>query len=533
MALSDWPEHTSACPELRIGRLDAGAFLVLAILAVLVFRVHVFGQGTFVGDGDRLNSFLNMRLFEVDSLRARQAPTWNESNFMGFAASSLHYMVPGADPVAYLEALVPRQELFRVAGYVSMTLLALAGWSAYLFIRQATADRLTAVVGAALYATAVFTVARITQVDSAFLVLILMPLAMLGVRSVAPGRLTLPFAILGVVFSLLVVSTFLQEAAYAIILVGSYALYRGLRRRSWQPLAIFLAALLVAIVIGLPRIVTVFGEVQGLDRHGAFHPTSPYELLRWFNDGIFGRFPSEARAVGNGGMNLREGLQLHTSILAALLILAGALRYRGPVESFATILLLVVLGQASAPVIGRAAALIILGLLTLAHVLLWALSSLRFEGRSKTCLESPPAEDIDVAFHMLFVALTLAVILLEPINYLFHLAFLQLDFTHSRFSLAGLLPVCTLVAVFLRELLGSAWATASRAHRLVALAVAAPCAGASLWLIDVLSAPPVSRSLGLSSESIRAHLSIDNLVMPGELMKVAWSLVLLVMLLSV
>ncbi len=451
--------------------------------------------------------------------------------FMGFAASSLHYMVPGTDPMAYLEALFPRQELFRVAGYVSTALLAFAAWAAYLFVRHTCGDRVLATVAAGLYGTSVFAIARITQVDPAFLVLIIVPLAMLVLRRVGPGRLASSFLILGGLLSVLVLVSFLQEAAYALILVGTYGLYRGLRLRNWQPVAVFGAALVVAIVIGVPRLVTVLDEVRGLDRQGAFHLTCPCELLRWFNDGIFGRFPSEARAIGNAGMNLREGLQLHTSILAALLILTGALRYRGRLESVATMGFLLVLGLVLAPVLGDRAALAVVGLLLVVHLARAGLWPLRLAGEPEGSRPMAPQED--VAFHLSFVALTLAVVLLEPARWLFHRAFLGLDLTHSRFSLAGLLPVCTLVAVFLGEWLGPALDPLPARRRLVALAAAVPSAAAGLWLIDTLSTGPITRWLGLSSGALQKYFSFGDVVMPAEVMKVAWSLVLLAMLLGI
>jgi hypothetical protein len=503
--------------------VDLVAFGVFALLGIVLFRMHLFGPWTFVGDGDRLDSFLNIRLYEVDCLRKGRFPTWNEFMFMGFNASGLHYMLPGADPASYLESLFPRTELFRVAGYISAALIAAAACAAYLFIRDSCGDSFPTTIGAVLYGASAFAVARIAQVDPAFFVLVLIPLALLALRRVGRSA-ALPFAVLAGLLSILLFSTFLQEAAYALILIGAYALYRSARLRSWRPILVLAAALAVAGLVAFPRVVTVADDVVGLDRPLTRHLTHPCELLRWLDDGVFGRFPKEAVALTRR-VSLREGVQVYTSVLAAIVVVVGALRYRGAWESVAVVGFLLVMGWAAVPVVGMLPALGVVVLLLGIHVALaW---------RRKRAPAPPTLAGTgdDVAFHLGFVALTLGVILVEPLGRLFYLAFLSRDFTHSRFSLAAVLPICTLVAIFLKEESGT-WTTLSSRSRLLVLWLALPATGVGVWGIGALSTGRAARFLGLSTEGLgRIFVCKGAPIPPGQVMKIVASAALFAVLL--
>ena len=51
------------------GPSDLAALLILAAMGLWLFRMHISGDSTFIGDSDRLNTFLNIRKFEVDSIQ--------------------------------------------------------------------------------------------------------------------------------------------------------------------------------------------------------------------------------------------------------------------------------------------------------------------------------------------------------------------------------------------------------------------------------------------------------------------------------
>ena len=66
--------------------------LALGLLGLALFGPHVLGRGTFVGDADRLNTFLNIRKFSVDSVRELgRVPSWDDRMFLGFGTCGLHW----------------------------------------------------------------------------------------------------------------------------------------------------------------------------------------------------------------------------------------------------------------------------------------------------------------------------------------------------------------------------------------------------------------------------------------------------------
>lgn len=51
----------------------------------VVFWQHLIGAAVFIGETDRLNTYLNMRLAEYDALRTYgRVPGWNPTMFGGF-----------------------------------------------------------------------------------------------------------------------------------------------------------------------------------------------------------------------------------------------------------------------------------------------------------------------------------------------------------------------------------------------------------------------------------------------------------------
>lgn len=421
---------------------DLLALLGLASMGAWVFRVHLVGGGTFIGDSDRLNTFLNILTYEIESLHHGSLEAWNDSMFMGFNIYSLPYTFP--NPLTYLAALFPVKDLFWIAGVISCGLLILAGWAAYLFIKDTCGHPFSAFVGAALYEFSTLSTLKVSQNDMSFAVLIHLPLVLLSLRRVRPGNSAACFVGLTFILVSLLYFTFLQKVAYALLLAGAYAVYRSFWLRSWRPSLVFVLSLGVAVTVTFPRLYTVgqeFGllrraavgyEVQSFDGLYEFQNIRPRELLRWFNDGIFGRFPGEAATLGNN-INLHEGLLLYTSTFAAFLVLLGLVRFWG-------------------------------GWLRLT----------RFK-------------DEDAPFHLWFLILVFTVVLVKPVLYVFYLLFLKVDFTHTRIVVAGLLPVCTLVAVLVHEALG----TVANQHWNLAgvylFLVSAAGALGILWSVDSLA----------------------------------------------
>jgi hypothetical protein len=92
---SRWPWGRSAAirKSLRADDFSLQA-IVLAMLVggvALVFWQQLVGAAVFIGESDRLNSYLNMRLAEYDALRTYgRVPAWNPTMFGGFSLAALH-----------------------------------------------------------------------------------------------------------------------------------------------------------------------------------------------------------------------------------------------------------------------------------------------------------------------------------------------------------------------------------------------------------------------------------------------------------
>ena len=513
-------------------RADVWALLFFALMTVGLFRLHLVGRGTFIGDSDRLNNLLNIRTFEVRTLQHRGALAWNENEFMGFDAYGLPWVSIVADPIAHLEALFPITHLFLVAGFAAAILMLLAAWSAYLYLKEACGSLFPALVGASLYALSFAAILRIGQNDATFAVLILIPLGLVALRRVKPGSISRCFLGLTVVITLLLGFTFLQEAAYACLLFGSYAAYRNLRVRSWLPSLVFAKSLIISMIFSAPRLITILDDYRLLARTSSFFTTCWCEFFRWFNDGIFGRFQSEARALHNG-LNLHEGLQLYASTFSTMLVLIGVLRIRGRAGTGSAVMFFTVLGWVLSPWIGLGgSAAVAIGLIGL-YLTVGKIGG-PFVGEDLSVHDTA-----DVPFHLFIVAFVLAVVLIEPMRYVFYLAFLGVDFTHSRLSIAALLPEFVLVGVLLRDSIGVTQTRGTLWSTLVQVTIALVAAAATVWAVDAMAASSSMARLGLSNATgrlanalaasyVTAHLGLIpppgwSPVPPKEIMRVVWA----------
>src|SRR5919204_367997 len=100
---------------------------------------HLIGAAVFIGETDRLNTYLNMRLAEYAALRTYgRVPGWNPTMFGGFSVAALHWMNPGTDPIAFFLQLFPRDRVYQALGYVSIALVLAACAMAYFYVRDLT-----------------------------------------------------------------------------------------------------------------------------------------------------------------------------------------------------------------------------------------------------------------------------------------------------------------------------------------------------------------------------------------------------------
>jgi hypothetical protein len=388
---------------------DRGVFIAYAAMVaipVLLFRVPVLGNGTWIGNPDRLNNHLKLLLFYVRGIASGHLAAWNEHEMLGYDTFSL----PGAfpSPVTWLSAAFAGPGLLHAEGWVALALLVFAGFAAVAFLRSIGSGCFETVVGAACYQLCGVTILRISQYDIGAAILILIPLALLLVREARRERAILVLLGLVAVLGAMLLFTTLQSAAYALMLTGAYALWRSLRKRSAIPVVLTAASIVVSVVIASPRLL---GNALAILQYSrASHGTDlgnfevvyelqnirPYEILRWFDGTIFGISPSDAARI-HSNVNLTEGFLLGTSAAVPVLLLLALPRFHGR----------------------------------------WA--GLMFE-RTR-----------DTAFWFWILLFTILVLVCKPLNHLLYLLFFRLDFTHARILVIGAIAMCALIAIVLTD----------------------------------------------------------------------------------
>ncbi len=393
---------TPFLPPRRFGA-DALSLVCLAVLVLLLFRHTVFGEAALIGNSDRLNTCLNVLKFHAEGLRDGTFSTWNEYTFAGMDTFGIIYTFPS--PLTLIASLADENSFLYVANLLSFALLWIAGVAAYAFIKDVCRDPLFAFVGAALYEMSFLAVFTLCQNDLTFLVFPIMPLALLALRRVAPTVRRGPFLALTFFLFLLLFFTFLQPVVYALMLFGAYAAHRAWQANSWAPLYVFAAALLCAGVLSYPRLATIRTDLAESMRSriqaeldgGSY--IRPFEILRFFHEGAYGRDQEHIFRLGNV-LNNSEGILLYVSSFAPFLLLMGMARYRG-------------------------------GWLRLFR----------------------PSEG-DAAFFLWALLGCFALIFVKPLAYGVYLAFGRAQLHHGRLIFVALLPTCALIAVVLRDWAG-------------------------------------------------------------------------------
>ncbi len=386
---------------------DLAAVLLMFAAPLWLYRDHVLGSGTWIGNADRLNSNLKILLHYVEGIAGSGISAWNDTEMMGYDSFSLPTIFPG--PTAWLAAAFGVRHFYVVMGFVSMALLGAAGTAAYVFIRSRVPAGAAALAGALCYEFAALTVLKLNQEVGNFATFIAIPLIVLTTVQIRAGRERRCFAALALLWAALLQLMFLQDVAYVLLLAGALALWRSAVARDWRPLAVSAAALLPAVVFAAPRLVGVaIIMTQYVRREPAidlssfeavyrFQGIRPFELLRWFDGTIFGTGMADAARIGDP-LNLTEGFLLSTSSIVPFLIAWGVLRYR------------------------------------------------------RRWLWLPRTAEADAAFFFWTTAATFGVIGIKPLLRLVYLLFLRIDFMHARIIIAGLLPLVSLIAMVLEDL---------------------------------------------------------------------------------
>ena len=530
-----------APPEVARGRhrADVVAGLIFVGCALVLFRLSLFGGWTFVGDSDRLNTVLTVRLFEVLSIARRgSVPTWSEQQFMGYGIVGLHWMLPGAPPIPQLLALLPTSELYHALAFLAAGLLACAMAAAYWALGPYSASPVQRVVGALLYATGAYVVHKLTQLDLSFVALVAPPVLHRLVQMTTRERAPRTFLGMAACWAFLVVFTVLQEIAYIGLFWGLYALYRSLRLRTPWPLLAAGLAFVVGVIIGAPRVLTIAADIPFVTRTEANVQITAVEALRYFGDGLLGRSQGEQGILRGPWINMHEGVQLLSSGLAAWAVIACGLLAPSRWLRCWSVALVVVLSVALNPYFRPFYDLDALGLRNAAYpsrelrtvainalllgLPLWLLG--RWTTRRLSRRSSPPPRtgeglgegdtSPDLPFCFGLVVLALAVILVPEARLLFYYGFMKIDFQHSRISVAMTLPLAIIAVIFLNRFLTAA------TGRWLALGLGL---GLMLWLARELAAETIAAQLGPAVEATRPRR-----LLTVETVRVLTSLVLLV-----
>lgn len=388
-------------------RMDGVVVLILFALSGLLFW-ESFGNGLYIGNPDRLNSNLKILKFYVDGMRQGHLDAWSPFEMLGYDTFTLPYTFPSL--FVLMGYFTSASRLYVVAGYEVIGLLGLSGVAAYAFLRVEIRIAFPAMIGAILYEFSALTTLKASQNDLSFAVFIFIPVIMLAVKSIARGRLRFCFVTLSVMILLLLHFTFLQKASYALLFAGGYALYLGFVRRDWRVVVVYGAACVVGIIGAFPRLYGIAVAIQEYSRVVGgvhfdrfadvykFQAIFPLQMLRWFDGGIFGRFPSDGTSNLGNPINLTEGFLLYTSAFVPFLAGYGLFRY----------------------------------------------------GRRPFEMVYSPRNDI--AFFFWFMCFTFSVIAFPFMLELVWLLYMRMDFTHARILIVGLLPLSVVVAAVLAEL---------------------------------------------------------------------------------
>jgi hypothetical protein len=399
-------------PQLGVGAarppfaLYLGPVALLTLVAAFLLRDHLLGDATFLGNPDRLNHNLKVLRFYVDGLQGTGLQAWNEVEMLGYDALALPYTYP--NPLTLLAALTGAEDLILTAGWISFALISAAGWSSDLFCRQLVSTG-PALVAALLYQCSALAILKASQNDMSFAVLVLLPLLALMLRK-AHARPTVETCLGSfVIFFLLLQFCFLQKAAYAVLFAGAYGGF--LLSQRFQPrvavalLGGFAAAVIAAgpRLLGLAATVSEYVRIQPGEKLDTFsdlfryHGIRAVQALRWFEDGILGKYFSDATALANG-INLSEGFLLYTSAFAPALIIAAMLSRR--------------------------------------------------PGWNGSVWGRPN----EARFFLWLVLAASAAALLRPANYVLYLLFAKVDFMHARVIVIALLPLVAYAALRLEAL---------------------------------------------------------------------------------
>lgn len=296
-------------------------------MSTIIFLPHLAGWGQFVGDSDRVSHSLTAFAAFLDGFKHGKIHLWNETVFGGYSLVALPYYYP--NPIIAIAAWLGVEDVYRFAGWESFVLHLLSGIATYAFLRGSGRSFVGACTGAVLYQTCALTIEKVSQNDLSFIAIILIPVLLSLIRRSANARTPLVYAGLFTTTTILLTFTFLQKATYAGLIAGLFTIWLAVERRSWKLVFFNISAVIPAILISLPRLITVGEEfAEGNRRHsGPMDITSVYdatgfsriEILRWLDDRLFGANFFDLNHLHNG-LDYHEGFLIYMSAFAPFVL---------------------------------------------------------------------------------------------------------------------------------------------------------------------------------------------------------------------
>ena len=398
---------------------------LLAIFVVAVCYPHIFFDVVALGNSDRLNTSLNIRFFEIQSVHDfGRVPLWNDRMFMGFNMTAFHYMIPIIHPISWLLGFFYPDNLLFWMGLWTIVSYYLIGLSAYVLCRDLSDDGFIGLIGAIVYITGYQIYFRAFQVEDAAINYMALPLSIFVVRRLVE-RTSWQYYVALIVCIVLMMLSFLQETSYAFLFLGLYILYVAFDRRSWRILFVTGAAIAAAITMTAPRVIGIVLDLRNYARASNLHFTDTSEALRLFYDGIFGVNYEQAARYTH--VHVHEGYAVYTSAITPLIFLflsplCASRKEQLPIAAFYLFLFTSVEKYQEIPL--------------WAYLCLFFLVAYLFSFLPRNqhqAIVVGAAKD-DFVFFSWMILIATGIILLAPLRAIFFLFYLRMDFTHSRLS---------------------------------------------------------------------------------------------------
>lgn len=369
---------------------------IIVLINIALIWPFLTKEKVLIGNSDRLNTDLGFLFSYVASHLNGETLGWVQSNFAGINPFGIS-MTPFPGIVSILAAIGREQFLYSAFIY-SFLWLVLSGLSAWWYFHLHTNDKIASMVSALLYQFSFASIFGFTQMVSIGVGIALMPV-LLGCLLLWHKKENLLYlGGIALCAGIIICYGFIQESFYLIISAGFFVAWHAIEFRSIRKTGVALVAIAVGCITSIPRIMRLNSEslqvvrqpVQEFNLLFDYQNVKPWELLRWFDNTIFGQNMDE-NMVSN--LNYTEGFQLFTA-------------------------------QATPWII----------------IILYYMAF-----KKRPWLQIKPSATFCLIFFFI-VGLFSSV---KPFYYVLYLIFLKKDFFHARVMIAGLVPICLCVAILL------------------------------------------------------------------------------------